>query len=250
MAILAPWIAPYDPVLPHVDHVEQPPSRQHWFGTDHVGMDILSRLIWGTRIDLYVAFAGVLLAVTAGLVIGAVSGYLGGLVDDVIMRLLDSQQAFPTYILALAIVAALGQNVNNLIVVLAIVNYPLYARLVRAQMLSLKNTQFADAARCVGNSTSRIIFKHLLPNCMGPIWVQASINAGWALLLAASLSFIGFGVKIPTPEWGLMVSQGAKAIVRGIWWTSFFPGAAIFLAVLGFNLLGDGLQDVFDPKRR
>jgi len=250
MAALSPVLATHDPVEPVPMECEQPPSADHWFGTDGVGMDIYSRLVYGVRIDLYVAFLGVLFAVTAGVIIGGVSGYMGGLFDDIVMRFLDAQQAFPTFILALLIVAALGQNLNNLVLVLAVINYPLYARLVRAQMLSLKNTQYADAARCVGNSTPSIIFRHLLPNCMGPIYVQASLNAGWGLLLAASLSFIGFGVKIPTPEWGLMVSQGAHHIIRGHWWMSFFPGLAIFLAVLGFNLLGDGLQDVFDPKRR
>jgi peptide/nickel transport system permease protein len=166
------------------------------------------------------------------------------------MRLLDSVQSFPPYILAMAIVTAAGQDVHNIILVLAFVNFPIYSRLVRAQMLSIKETQYADAARTLGNPPWRMILKHLLPNCLGPVYVQGSINAGWALLLAAGLSFIGLGVRAPTPEWGLMVSMGSRHVVFGQWWVSFFPGLAIFLAILGFNLLGDGLQDVFDPKRR
>jgi peptide/nickel transport system permease protein len=250
VAIFAPVLATHDPVKPDVYNQHLTPSREHLFGTDTLGMDIFSRTVYAARIDLYVAFFGVVFAAVLGVVVGAVAGYFGGLADDLIMRFLDSQQAFPTFILALAIVAALGQNLNNIVAVLVIVNYPGYARLVRAQMLSVRERQYADAARAAGNSTAQVIFKHLLPNCMGPIYVQASLNAGWGLLLAAGLSFIGFGVRVPTPEWGIMVSEGAKEVIYGKWWISFFPGMAIFLSVLGFNLLGDGLQDVFDPKRR
>lgn len=250
IALFAPLLATHDPLEPNASAFLQPPSREHWFGTDNAGMDIYSRVVYATRIDLMIAFAGVLIAVLIGVTIGALTGYFGGIVDDVVMRLLDSQQAFPSYILAMAIVPVVGQKISNLIVVLAFVNYPIYARLVRAAMLQVRHTQYADAARCIGNPPLRIIFRHLLPNCLGSVYVQASLNAGWALLMAASLSFIGLGVRVPTPEWGLMVSMGARHIIFGEWWVSFFPGIAIFLAVLGFNLLGDGLQDIFDPKRR
>lgn len=250
IAILAPLLATADPLQPDSARTDLPPSAAHWMGTDSSGMDIYSRVVYAARVDLYVACISVLLSLLIGLPVGAISGYFGGVVDDIIMRVLDSLQAFPSYILAMAIVASVGQELSNIIAVLAFVSFPIYARLIRAQMLSVKESQFAEAARCLGNSSLRIIFRHLLPNCMGPIWVQGSLQAGHALLLAASLSFIGLGVQIPTPEWGLMVSMGARNVVFGEWWQSFFPGIAIFLAVLGFNLLGDGLQDVFDPKRR
>jgi len=250
LAIFAPFIVTHDPMAPDANAFLQPPSREHWFGTDNAGMDIFSRVVYAARIDLMIAVSGVFFAALIGVTIGALTGYFGGIVDDIVMRLLDSQQAFPSYILAMAIVPVVGQNLSNLIVVLAFVNYPIYARLIRASMLQVKETQYADAARCLGNPPLRIIFRHLLPNCLGPVYVQSSLNAGWALLLAASLSFIGLGVKVPTPEWGLMVSMRARHIVFGEWWVSFFPGVAIFMAVLGFNLLGDGLQDIFDPKRR
>ncbi|MDR7555488.1 MAG: ABC transporter permease [Armatimonadota bacterium] len=250
LAVLAPAIVTHDPLAPDPVNQAQPPGRTHLFGTDGLGMDVFSRVIAAARVDMYVAIASVTLAILVGLPLGAVAGYFGGVVDDIVMRALDSQQAFPSYILALAIVTATGQSLTNIILVIAFVNYPIYARLVRAQMLSVKESQYADAARVLGNPRWRIIFRHLVPNCLGPVYVQGSLNAGWALLLAASLSFIGLGVRLPTPEWGLMVSQGSRHLVFGEWWMSFFPGLALFLAVLGFNLLGDGLQDMFDPKRR
>jgi peptide/nickel transport system permease protein len=250
LALIAPLIVTHDPVTPAPADQSLPPSQSHYFGTDGLGMDVFSRVISATRVDMFVAIVSVALGVLVGVPIGAMAGYLGGVVDDITMRLLDSQQAFPEYILALAIVTATGQSLRNIILVIAFVNYPIYARLVRAQMLSVKESQYADAARVLGNPPWRIVVRHLMPNCMAPLYVQASLNAGWALLLAASLSFIGLGVQIPTPEWGLMVSMGSRHVVFGEWWISFFPGLAILLAVLGFNLLGDGLQDIFDPKRR
>jgi peptide/nickel transport system permease protein len=250
LAVVAPLVAPFNPTEPDVTRALRPPSVTHPFGTDGLGMDVFSRVLTAARLDLYMAIASVALAIIAGVPIGAVSGFAGGVFDEVVMRLLDSVQSFPPYILAMAIVTAAGQDVHNIILVLAFVNFPIYSRLVRAQMLSIKETQYADAARTLGNPPWRMILKHLLPNCLGPVYVQGSINAGWALLLAAGLSFIGLGVRAPTPEWGLMVSMGSRHVVFGQWWVSFFPGLAIFLAILGFNLLGDGLQDVFDPKRR
>jgi peptide/nickel transport system permease protein len=249
-AVLAPVIAPYDPEFMDISDAFAPPSRAHPLGTNDMGMDILSRILHGARVDLTIAFFGVLGAVMVGVTIGAVCGYYGGWFDMVVMRFLDSQQAFPTILLAVAIATALGPQVRNVIIVLAIVNYPMYARLVRAQVLSLKSSQYVMAARAVGNSGSRIIFRHLLPNCLGPVYVQGSLNAGWAVLMAASLSFLGVGVQVPKAEWGLDISRGAHQVVAGVWWPALFPGIAILLIVLGFNLLGDGLQDVFDPKRQ
>jgi peptide/nickel transport system permease protein len=250
IAVVAPIVAPFNPTQPDMTRALQPPSSTHLFGTDGLGMDVFSRVLAAARLDLYMAIASVVIAIVIGVPIGAVSGFAGGVFDEIMMRLLDSVQSFPPYILAMAIVTAAGQDVHNIIFVLAFVNFPIYSRLVRAQMLSIKETQYADAARTLGNPPWRIVLKHLLPNCLGPVYVQGSINAGWALLLAAGLSFIGLGVRVPTPEWGLMVSMGSRQVVFGQWWVSFFPGLAIFLAILGFNLLGDGLQDVFDPKRR
>ncbi|MBM3449720.1 MAG: ABC transporter permease [Armatimonadetes bacterium] len=250
VAFAAPLLITHDPMQPISGNASRPPSAAHWFGTDGLGMDIYSRVVWAARIDMVVAFASVAIAILIGVLLGALSGFAGGMTDDLIMRALDSQQAFPSYILALAIVAAVGQSIPNIVFVVAFVNYPIYARLVRAQMLSVKESQYAQAARVLGNPWWRMVFRHLVPNCLGPIYVQGSLNAGLALLLAASLSFIGLGVRLPTPEWGLMVSQGARQLVFGEWWISVFPGAAIFLAVLGFNLLGDGLADIFDPKQR
>jgi peptide/nickel transport system permease protein len=250
LAAVAPFVVPFNPTQPDMTRALQSPSSAHPFGTDGLGMDVFSRVLAAARLDLYMAIASVAIAIAIGVPIGAVSGFAGGLFDEIVMRLLDSVQSFPPYILAMAIVAAAGQDVRNIILVLAFVNFPIYSRLVRAQMLSIKETQYADAARTLGNPPWRMIVKHLLPNCLGPVYVQGSINAGWALLLAAGLSFIGLGVRAPTPEWGLMVSAGSRHVVFGQWWVSFFPGLAIFLAILGFNLLGDGLQDVFDPKRR
>ncbi len=250
VAVFAPVIATHNPAESDYKQSLLPPSASHWMGTDHLGMDIYSRVVYAARVDLVVAGAGVLLAASLGTLIGGISGYAGGLTDEIIMRFLDSQQAFPMYILAMALMIAIGQNLANIVVVLALINYPLYARLVRAQMLSVKQSQYADAARCMGCSPVRIVLKHLLPNCIGPVYVQASLNAGWALLLSAGLSFLGLGVEPPTAEWGSMISAGRRYIPFGQWWVSIFPGIAIFIAVLGFNLLGDGLQDVFDPKRR
>ncbi len=250
VALAAPWIAPYDPERPDIGAEFVAPSASHWMGTNDVGMDIFSRVVWAARVDLWIATAGVALAILFGVVIGALGGYAGGIVDEIVMRLMDSQESFPAIILGIAIAAVLGSESRNVIIVLAVVNYPMYARLIRAQMLTLKKTQFAEAARCNGASNLRIIFRHLLPNCLGPVYVQGSLNMGWAVLLAASLSFIGLGTQMPIPEWGLEISRGARYVFTGEWWIALFPGLAIFLTVLAFSLMGDGLQDILDPKRR
>jgi peptide/nickel transport system permease protein len=249
-AILAPIITPYDPLDSHPANTFQPPSKEHRFGTDNTGKDVYSRVIAGARIDLSIAFFSVLLMIAIGVPLGSIVGYFGGRIDEIIMRLLDTIQAFPAFILAMGIVAALGQSVRNVILVIAFVNFPSYVRIVRASMMSLKERQFAEASKCLGNPSFVIIFKHLLPNCIGPILVQASLNSGWAILTAAGLGFLGIGVRIPAPEWGAMVGVGAEYIVTGEWWMSFFPGLAIMLLVLGFNLLGDTLDDFLDPQRR
>ncbi len=250
IAIFGPMLTVFDPVKPDIKSISLPPSAKHWMGTNALGMDIFTRIIHAARIDLFIAIFAVGGAVIAGTAYGMISAFYGKWVDEVLMRILDSVQAFPTIILAIAIAAVLGPSTRNVIIVLVTINFPIYARLVRSLALSLKKSQYIDAARTVGNKNFKIIFKHLLPNCLGPVYVTGSLNMGWSVLLAAGLSFIGLGVQSPTPEWGLMINEGARYMVLGEWWMAFFPGLFIFLFVLSASLLGDGLQDVFDPKRR
>lgn len=248
--LIGPAFTPYDPTKPDLKSVLQPPSRAHWMGTDDLGMDVFTRVLHATRIDLLIALLAVVGAAGIGCVYGVVSAFYGRWVDELMMRFLDSMQAFPTILLGMAIATVLGPSMRNVIIVLVVVNFPLYARLVRSQILYLKEATFVDAARTVGNSSWRIMFRHLLPNSLSPIYVQGSLNIGWSVLMAASLSFIGLGVQRPQPEWGLMISQGARYLILGEWWQAFFPGLFIFLFVLAGNLFGDGLQDVLDPRRQ
>jgi peptide/nickel transport system permease protein len=250
LAVLAPVISPYGATeLRTIDRL-QPPSRTHLMGTDHLGMDIFSRVLFGARVDLVIAVSAVLLAMVVGAPLGAIIGYSPPRVDEVTMRIVDSINAFPMFILALLVAAALGPGVRNVIIVVAFVNFPSYLRQVRGQVLSLKERQFVEAARCVGNPPARIIFRHLLPNTVGPVLVLACLNAAWAVLTAAGLSFVGVGVPLPTPEWGLMVNSGTRYVPSGEWWISFFPGLAICLVVVGFNFVGDSFRDILDPRRR
>lgn len=250
IALLAPFIATHNPTEPNIRQSLLPPSKLHLMGTDALGMDIFSRVVWATRLDLYIAFTSVVGTFLVGTFIGSISGYFGGLLDEMIMRFIDSQQAFPAIVLGIAIAAILGPETNNVIIILVIVNYPLFVRIVRAQIISLRQSEFVEAAKSLGCSSLRIIFYHLLPNCIGPLLVLSSLNLGWSVLMAASLSFIGMGAQMPTPEWGLMIGRGARFMVTGQWWIAFFPGLAIFFFVLGANLLGDALQDILDPKKR
>jgi len=250
MGLLGPLFTPYDPVKPDMASASLPPSSEHWMGTDALGMDVFTRIVHGARIDILIAVIAVLGATVAGSVYGVVSAYYGRWIDEVMMRFLDSMQAFPTILLGLAIATVLGPSMRNVIIILVVVNFPMYARLMRSQILYLKEALFVDAARTVGNSSLRIMFRYLLPNSLGPVYVQGSLNVGWSVLMAAGLSYIGLGVQAPDPEWGLMISQGARQMILGEWWSAFFPGLFIFLFVLSANLLGDGLQDVFDPRRR
>lgn len=250
MALAAPIITPFGPVEINVKNRLQPPSLTHIFGTDKLGMDIYSRVVYATRIDLLIAFGGVSLAMLIGVPLGAIIGYSPSKFDEVAMRIVDGINAFPMFILALAIASAIGPGIGNVIIVVAFVNFPSYLRLVRGQVLSLKQRQFIEAARSVGNSPMKIIFRHLLPNTLGPVLVLACLNTAWAILTAAALSFVGVGVTLPNPEWGLMVNQGIRYVTSGEWWISFFPGMAISLIVLGLNLVGDSLNDIVDPRRR
>lgn len=248
-AIFAPWIAPYDPIAQDVTRRREPPSWEHPFGLDEVGRDLLSRVIYGARVSLYVGVASVSLAIVAGTLIGAISGYAGGWIDNIIMRIMDIMLAFPSLLLAIAIVAIMGPGLLNMLYAIAFVSIPAYARLVRASILAAKEMDYVLAAKAVGCSSSRILFRHIMPNCLTPIIVQGTLGIATAILDAAGLSFLGLGAQPPTPEWGAMLGQG-----RGSVFTAphvvIFPGLAIMLTVLGFNLLGDGLRDALDPRLR
>jgi peptide/nickel transport system permease protein len=226
------------------------PSRVHLFGTDHVGRDIFSRVLTATRLDLGIALSSVLLSLAVGATLGALAGYYGGLTDTAVTRLVETVMAFPLFVLAMAVVAALGNSVSNIIYATAIINLPFYARVAKAETGIRRNAQFVEAAMISGNGGLRIIFAHILPNVLPTLMVQASLNMGWAVLNAAGLSFIGLGVRPPDAEWGIMVAEGAQYIVSGEWWTVLFPGLALMFAVLCFNFLGDALRDIFDPRRR
>ena len=248
--VFGPALAPYDPLASNAAIALQPPSAAHWFGTDNLGRDVFSRVIVATRLDLMISVAAVALSFLAGSALGAVAGYWGGWLDAVLNRLLDTIMAFPLFVLAMGIVAALGNTIENIIYATAIINVPFYARLVRAEVNIRRNAGFALAAKLSGNSDLRVLALHIFPNALPPMMVQVSLNLGWAILNAAGLSFIGLGVRPPTPEWGIMVAEGANFIVSGEWWLALFPGLWLMLAVFTFNLLGDGLRDMVDPRKR
>ena len=249
-ALWGPWLAPHDPLRSNTAQALQPPSWQYWFGTDHLGRDILSRVLVATRLDVSLAVTAVGLSLLVGSMAGACAGFYGGWVDRLVSRVVDTIMAFPLFVLAMGIVAALGNTVANIILATAIINLPFYARIARSEVNVRRSAGFVEAARLCGNSDFRLLTVHLIPNILPPMMVQVSLNLGWAILNAAGLSFIGLGVRPPTPEWGIMVAEGATFIVSGEWWLALFPGAALMLAVFCFNLLGDGLRDLVDPRRR
>ena len=250
MALVGPWLAPYDPLATNTAIAMQPPSVAHWFGTDALGRDILSRVIVATRLDFGIAIAAVALSFVIGMALGLAAGFFGGWWDRIISRMADTIMAFPLFVLAMGIVAALGNSVANIVYATAIINLPFYIRVARAEANIRRNAGFVEAARLTGNSDWRILSHHIFPNILPPAMVQVSLNMGWAILNAAGLSFIGLGVRPPIPEWGIMVAEGATYIVSGEWWVAFFPGVVLMLAVFCFNLLGDGLRDMIDPRRR
>jgi peptide/nickel transport system permease protein len=248
-AMLAPYLSPDDPLEMNPTLLLQPPSADHLLGTDEFGRDILSRVIWGARISLYVGGIAVTIALAIGVSLGLIAGYYGGLVDDVINRLLDIVFAFPTILLALGIVGMLGPSLTNTMIAIGVVYTPQYARLTRASTLSVKERDFVDAATVSGARDARIIWRHILPNVTAPLIVQTSLSFSLAILAEASLSFLGLGTQPPDPSWGTMVNTGQRLIELSPW-PVVFPGLAIILAVLGFNLLGDGLRDALDPRLR
>jgi peptide/nickel transport system permease protein len=247
-AALGPIVSPHDPLEQILSARLEPPSAAYWLGTDQLGRDIASRILYGARLSLLVGVFVVGLAGLFGTSVGLVAGYVGGLADESLMRLTDVFLAFPSLILAMAIAGALGPTLGNAILAIAVVTWPVYARLVRGQLLSLRRREFVEAARSIGASGTRILVRHLLPNAVGPILVQGSFDMGAAIIAVAGLSFIGFGAQPPTPEWGVMISEGRNFFSTEPW-LSLFPGLAILVAAGSFNVLGDALRDAFDPRR-
>ena len=249
-ALVGPYVVPYDPLASDVVAKLQAPTLAHWFGTDQLGRDVFSRVVVATRLDFIIAVASVALVFLMGGLAGVAAGYFGGWTDRIVSRIADTIMAFPLFVLAMGIVAALGNTVQNIILATAIINFPLYARIARAEANIRREAGYVEAARLSGNTEWRILTFHILPNVFPLMVVQMSLTMGYAILNAAGLSFIGLGVRAPTPEWGIMVAEGAANIISGEWWIAFFPGAALMVAVFCFNLLGDGLRDMVDPRRR
>ena len=250
LAVFGPMLAPYDPLASDAARKLEAPSRQHWFGTDQVGRDILSRVMVATRLDFAISLSAVALSFALGSLAGTCAGFFGGWTERLVSRVVDTIMAFPLFVLAMAIVAALGNTVANVVYATAIINFPFYARMARAETNVRREAGYVEAARLAGNGPARVLAFHIFPNCLPPMMVQLSLNMGWAILNAAGLSFIGLGVRPPIPEWGIMVADGAAFMVSGEWWVALFPGLALMLAVFCFNLLGDALRDIIDPRRR
>ncbi len=252
IAILAPYIAPHPEDFADAARISEkllPPSAQHWMGTDELGRDIFSRVLYGTRVSLRAALCAVGLSLVIGIPLGAIAGSFGGWVDNVIMRVTDVFLSFPPLLLAIAMVALMGSSLNNAVLAISLSWWPWYTRLVRGQAISVKERKFVQAAETIGTSRMKIIFKHIIPNCISPVIVQASMDIGGVILTVASLSFLGLGAQLPTPEWGLMISTGRRFFPDS-WWYCIFPGLAIFITVLCFNLLGDAIREILDPKTR
>lgn len=247
IAALAPWIAPYGYDDQDLDKSLMKPNAENWFGTDLKGRDIFSRMIYGARVSLFVGFFAVSISVIVGGFLGAIAGYFGGRLDNMIMRCMDVLLAIPSILLAISIAASLGPGLINLMIAVGISSIPGYARLVRASTLSIRNIEYIEASKSVGASNLSIIVKHVIPNCLSPVIVQATLGVAFAILTAASLSFIGLGIKPPNPEWGAMLSSG-RAYIRDYPHLTLFPGLAIMLTILALNFLGDGLRDALDPK--
>ena len=241
--LLAPYLTPYDPLTPSPGEKLLPPSLRHWFGTDPLGMDVFSRTLCATRIDLTVAVVSVILGIIVGAPLGALGGYVRGWVDEVLMRSAEVMQAFPQILFAMAVFAAVGNNLTNLVLVLAFLNVPVYLKMVRSAALPLRESEFVLAARCAGHSTFSLVFKHILPNTLVPVFSQFSLSVAFAIQMIAGLSFIGLGVRLPEAEWGAMINLGAGYIIFGKWWAAFFPGLAAFVASYALNGLGTRLKE-------
>lgn len=250
VALFGPFLASHDPLATDTANALKPPSWHNPCGTDQVGRDIFTRIIFATRLDLFISVGSVVLALVLGSLMGAFAGFFGGWVDRLVMWVVDTIMAFPLFLLAMAIVAALGNSLENIIYATALVNIPFYARTVRAEIAQRREAGFVDAARISGNGPFRILAVHLFPTTIPQLVVQMTLTMGWAILNAAGLSFVGLGIRPPTPEWGIMVAEGASFIVTGEWWVALFPGLALVAVVLSLNLLGDGLRDIVDARDR
>jgi len=249
VSLLAPWLAPYDPNAIDLNNILAPPSAAHWFGTDQLGRDVCSRMIWGAGISLKVGFVATGIAIVIGTILGAVAGYYGGWVDALIMRFVDIMLCFPTFFLILAVIALLEPSIWNIMIIIGITGWMGITRLVRADFISLKQRDFILAARAIGASDLRIIFIHMLPNAMASVLVAATLGVAGAILTESALSFLGIGVQPPTPSWGNILTAG-KDNIDIAWWLSLYPGLAILLTVLGYNLLGERIRDSLDPRLR
>jgi peptide/nickel transport system permease protein len=248
MAIFGEALAPYNPIAPDITGAKlHAPSWSHPMGTDHLGRDVMSRVMAGARISLEVAAVVLSFAVAFGTLVGAISGYVGGFVDEVLMRFTDMFLAFPALVLAIAVAASLGRDLKYTMIAVSTVFWPWYARLVRAQVLSIREREFVEAARSIGSSVWRLLFRHILPNAVSVVIIQVTLDVGYAILITSSLSFIGLGAQPPSPEWGTMMAE-ARNYFRDAWWYTTFPGLALTLTVFAFNVLGDGLQDALDPR--
>jgi len=247
LALLAPWIAPYDPTSIHVQDILLAPSWQHWCGTDTLGRDVFSRMLFGARVSLAVGLVAVGISLIIGLILGAVAGFAGGRTDAMLMRTTDMVLCFPTFFLILAVIAFLEPSIWNIMIVIGLTSWMGVARLVRAEFLSLRQREFVMAAQGLGVSPLRMMWRYLLPNAMGPVLVSAVLGVAGAVLVESGLSFLGLGVQPPDPSWGNILTEG-KDNIQIAWWLSLYPGLAILITVLGYNLLGEGLRDIFDPK--
>lgn len=249
LALFGPVFAPYSPTVPHLSQRLMAPSVAHLFGTDSVGMDVFSRILYGARIDLFSSIVVVLISGSLGTVVGMSAAWAGGWWDEALMRITDMFLAFPGLILAMAIAAILSPSLTNALIAIAVTYWPIYARIGRSQALAVRQREYIEAARVVGSPSTKILFQHIMPNSIAPVVVQATLDTGAVILLTAGLSFIGFGAQPPTPEWGAMISAGQQYIMSQ-WWISVAPAIAILLLVMGFNLFGDGLRDQMDPRMR
>lgn len=250
LAVIGPAIVPYDPLATSMSEVLSPPSLQHWFGTDHLGRDIFSRVVVATRLDFSIAIAAVMVSAIFGIAVGATAGYVAGPFDSIISRIVDVMMAFPLFIAAMALVAVFGNSVQSVVMATAIINFPFYFRLARIEAASRRDIGYVEAAIINGNSTASVIFRFLLPNSLPPVIVQISLNLGWAILNTSGLAFVGLGVAPPTPEWGIMIQEGSSLMLSGEWWVVTFPGLALVISVFCFTLVGDGLREIMDPRRR
>ena len=256
LAVFAPWISPYDPLMPDLTNYLQPPSARNWLGTDNTGMDIATRIIYAPRTDLVIALLGTLISAVIGAPLGAVVGYYErragwrAVLSAFVMRTADVLQAFPVFVFAIALVAVFGQSIASIVAAIAFVNIPIYLRLMRSQVLSISSMRYVEAAYIAGASDLAILRRHIIPNSIAAALAQLSINVGWSVLLTAALSFVGAGVEAPTPEWGSMIAAGFQSIMTGQWWPSVFPGMALALAVFAFGLVGSSIEMLADPATR